>query len=524
MAAAPRILVVDDEPKICEFLETLLHQDGYVTDTAPSGDAALEKISSASYDLIISDLKMPGIDGFELAKRVKVLRSGLPIVIVTGYATVGTAIQALRQGVDDYVTKPFKIDEMRKVISRVLEKSKLEMENRRLVAELAAANEELKRHRAALADQVKITTTDLECANADLRLRVHELAVLNEVGACAASALDVDKLLAQGVRVVAEKLGVTKLCILLREGDWLVTKACQGPETAASIGGRIRVGTGTTGRAAASFEPLVVTDMGKVAEDEWLKPKHSLVCVPIIFKQDNLGVMCATDKRSGEPFTASDLRLFGTIASQIAPAIENARLYRKLEDSSYATVRALVAGLEAKDPYLHGHALRVTSYALAIGAALGMKKQQLVILERAGQLHDIGKLGISDVILNKPSRLTPSEFESVKMHPVYGEDIIKHLDFLSDVRPVIRHHHERIDGRGYPDGKKGDEIELLARILSVADAFDAMTSPRSYRPAKDVAEAQREISSLRTKQFDSVVADAFCDAVVAQGPQTLRNS
>jgi HD-GYP domain-containing protein (c-di-GMP phosphodiesterase class II) len=253
-----------------------------------------------------------------------------------------------------------------------------------------------------------------------------------------------------------------------------------------------------------------------VAEDEWLRPSRSLVCVPIVYKEDILGVMCATDKRPSDTFTSSDVRLLGTVASQIAPAIENARLYRKLEDSSYATVRALVAGLEAKDPYLHGHALRVTSYALAIGAALGMQKRQLMTLERAGQLHDIGKLGISDVILNKPGRLTPSEFEAVKMHPVYGEDIIKHLDFLSDVRPVIRHHHERIDGAGYPDGKKGEEIELLARILSVADAFDAMTSPRPYRPAKDVSEAQKEITSLRAKQFDSAVADAFCGAVVSK--------
>jgi len=523
MAVPPKILVVDDEAKICEFLETLLQQDGYATESACSGDAAVEKISRGGYDLIISDLKMPGLDGFELAKRVKETRHDLPIVIVTGYATVGTAIQALRQGVDDYVTKPFKIDEMRKVVSRVLEKSKLEAENRRLVADLAAANEELKRHRASLADQVKATTSDLERANADLRLRVHEMAVLNEVGACAAAALDLDKLLAQGVRLVAEKLGVTKMCILLREGEWLVARACQGPQTADSIGARIRIGTGTAGRAAASVEPVVVTN-GGAPGDEWIKPGHSLVCVPIVYKQDTLGVMCAADKRSREPFTPADIRLFGTIAGQIAPAIENARLYSKLEESSYATVRALVAGLEAKDPYLHGHALRVTSYALAIGAALGMKKRQLMTLERAGQLHDIGKLGISDVILNKPARLTPSEYEAVKMHPVYGEEIIKHLEFLSDVRPVIRHHHERMDGSGYPDGKRGNEIELLARILSVADAFDAMTSPRPYRPAKDVAEAQKEIASLRARQFDPTVADAFCHAVVSKDAQAAQSS
>jgi HD-GYP domain-containing protein (c-di-GMP phosphodiesterase class II) len=110
------------------------------------------------------------------------------------------------------------------------------------------------------------------------------------------------------------------------------------------------------------------------------------------------------------------------------------------------------------------------------------------------------------------------------MHPVYGEEIIQHLDFLSDVRPVIRHHHERVDGRGYPDGKKGDEIELLARVLSVADAFDAMTSPRPYRPAKDVAEAQKEIAALRAKQFDSEVADVFCEAVVSRDSGTAQNS
>jgi putative nucleotidyltransferase with HDIG domain len=198
----------------------------------------------------------------------------------------------------------------------------------------------------------------------------------------------------------------------------------------------------------------------------------------------------------------------------MAPAIENARLYKELEESTLSTVRALVAGLEAKDPYLRGHAQRVTQYALEIARGMNLPESDMLVIERAGQLHDLGKMGISDQILSKPSSLTRDEYEVVKQHPVLGEQIIQPLRFLDDVRPAIRHHHERPDRSGYPDGLGSSETNLPAKIIAVADAFDAMTSPRPYRPAKETAEACREIASLRNVQFDPYAADLFCQRVI----------
>ncbi len=140
---------------------------------------------------------------------------------------------------------------------------------------------------------------------------------------------------------------------------------------------------------------------------------------------------------------------------------------------------------------------------------MGISQEEIGNIERAGALHDIGKIGIPDVIINKPTRLTPEEFEKIKEHPAIGEQMIRPIPFLNRARAIIRHHHERFDGRGYPDGIKGDEIELGARIMAVADTFDAMTSDRSYRQARSVEEARVEIDQCRSTQFDPAVVDAF---------------
>ncbi len=516
--SAPRVLVVDDEPKICELLETLLRKEGYLVDTALDGSAAIGKLGGSDYNLVLSDIKMPGMDGFELARRIKEMHEDLPLVVITGYATMETAVQALRQGVDDYVTKPFKLDEIRSVISRVLAKTKLTLENRRLVSELEATNEELRRHRQTLKDEVKVAGEDLKSANLALRQRVQELEMLNEIGTCAASELDRDELLEACARLVGDKLQVTRASIVLREGEWLTVKACYGPEAAKLVGIRKRIGEGVAGEVVRSAKPVlvkdIVTDSRFSRHADWGYVTNSLAGVPIIYKRKTLGAICATDKRSGEAFTESDVHLLGTIASQVAPAIENTRLYKELQESTLATVRSLVAGLETKDAYLSGHSRRVTLYALEIGKVMNVDEDDMLVIERASQLHDLGKIGVPEQILSKPASLTPDEYEVVKRHPILSEQIIRPLEFLKKVRPPIRHHHERPDGKGYPDGQGRDEMCRLTKIIGVADAFDAMTSARPYRRAKGTDEACSEISSLRGKQFDPDAADVFCDHVV----------
>lgn len=183
--------------------------------------------------------------------------------------------------------------------------------------------------------------------------------------------------------------------------------------------------------------------------------------------------------------------------------------FRELKSIYNGLVFSLVYAIDAKSPWTKGHSERVTNYALSIAKELGLKEKDIETLHVAALLHDIGKIGTYDVILEKPGRLTDEEFDLVKMHPAKGEEILKPISQLQNILPIIRSHHERIDGKGYPDGLKGDEIHLLARIICIADSFDSMTSERPYRQALGMEYAVSELKSCSGTQFDPQAVKAF---------------
>lgn len=185
------------------------------------------------------------------------------------------------------------------------------------------------------------------------------------------------------------------------------------------------------------------------------------------------------------------------------------QLYRMLRDPSAAAIRSLAAAVDAKDQYTHGHSERVTNYALEIGTQIDLSPDAMSSLRVAGLLHDLGKIGVPDIVLNKPGDLTQEERETVKEHPSVGANILRRAPHLENVVPAVLHHHERWDGLGYPDGLKGQEIPLVARILAVADAFDAMTSDRPYRRRMTIHEALLQLQANAGKQFDPSLVNAF---------------
>ncbi|GIW11453.1 MAG: hypothetical protein KatS3mg061_2510 [Dehalococcoidia bacterium] len=189
--------------------------------------------------------------------------------------------------------------------------------------------------------------------------------------------------------------------------------------------------------------------------------------------------------------------------------------YRELQATYFSTLQALAAAIDARDHYTYGHSQRVAAYAVEIARALGLESTAIETLRRAALLHDIGKIGVPDATLLKPGPLTPEEWATMKRHPVIGEQMIAGLKFLAEAALFIRCHHERWDGRGYPDGLQAEAIPLGARILAVADAFDAMTSTRPYRPALSLEQARAEAERGRASQFDSRVVDAFQDSIRA---------
>ncbi len=274
-------------------------------------------------------------------------------------------------------------------------------------------------------------------------------------------------------------------------------------------------GEGVAGSVAASGRPRLIKNTLQepsykkhdILHDE--KPK-SLACAPIVVKNRVEGVICCERllEKNG-PFTNDNLNLLTTLSCHAAVAIENSNLYNDLLRVYLETVQSLAAALDAKDSYTHGHSRRVTGLALALAREIKMNDNEINTLKHAALLHDIGKIGIAESILQKPSSLTNEEFDCIKNHPITGARILESVEFLKSVCLQIKHHHERFDGRGYPDKLAGAQIPLGSRIIALADTYDAMTSTRPYRQGLSHETALEEIKRCAGSQFDPEVVEIF---------------
>lgn len=237
--------------------------------------------------------------------------------------------------------------------------------------------------------------------------------------------------------------------------------------------------------------------------------RESVICAPLADKDKVIGTITIANPVDGTEFGMSDLELLTTIAAQASVAIRNARLYEEQESTYLNTVQALVSAIEASDAYTRGHSDRVTRYSVALAKRMGIEGEQLKQLEQAAVLHDIGKIGIDVNLLHKKEKLTPADIEVLKLHPSIGVRILEPIHFLGTVREIIEQHHERYDGKGYPNGLSGAEWRLEGKILAVCDTYDAMTSDRPYRKALSHEIAIQEIKDHSGAQFDPVVAEEF---------------
>ncbi|MCK4308999.1 MAG: HD domain-containing protein [Candidatus Atribacteria bacterium] len=267
----------------------------------------------------------------------------------------------------------------------------------------------------------------------------------------------------------------------------------------------------TFGWIAKNKKPLYIKDL---EQDKRFSKKETvdykikqLLMVPIIIENEVKGVI-SLDNAS---FTTDIINLLESFSEQAAVAINNAHLYKKIQDSYFEIVKALAQAIEAKDPYTHGHSERVMKYSLAIAPRFGLSKKEKDSLRYAAILHDIGKIGVRGIILNNPDGLTVGEYDEVKKHTIIGENIIRPIELLRTIRPLIRHHHEWYNGKGYPDGLSKEDIPLGARILAVVDAYDAMKSDRPYRKALTEEIATQELKRGSGSQFDPQVVEAFLE-------------
>ena len=334
------VLVVDDDLAVRELLVEGLDSFGFQAVTASDINEAFEIVQREPLGLVLSDIDMPGGSGIQLLRRIKNFDADLDVIMVTGAIDADTAVQAIRQGASDYVTKPFNLDEVQIVVERTLEKRRLILENQA--------------HQEHLEDLVAKRTKEL-----------------------------------------LEK------------------------------------------------------------------------------KQEIEALFC------------------------------------ELESSYESTMQALVTALDLRDNATHGHSYRVVQYASIIAETMGVTEPDLTWIRRGAILHDVGKIGVSDAVLRKPGKLNETEWLEMRRHPEMGYGMLKHIPFLKPALGIVLYHQERFDGSGYPEGLKGQEIPLGARIFAVVDTLDAMTSDRPYRKALTLADVHAEVERCKGTQFDPRVVEAF---------------
>lgn len=383
---------------------------------------------------------------------------------------------------------------------------------------------------AVLSENLAKMTDSLKERTEGLTRKVLELATLYEMSRVLGSTLDLDVLLDavldSTLRIFDADVGYVVL--VDRESQELSLRAWRGTP-------RVQQGSITGGGSMAEwvvkegrpllFNPPHAAD-GKGRKVEPTTGAAAAACVPMHGADGVIGALAVGSTDPEARFTSEDVRLLSTIANHATIAVGNIELYQSLQDSYLSTVRALAAAIDAKDPYTRGHSERVATYALMIAERIGLSAEQQDALEMASYLHDIGKIGIPEDILLKPGKLSDEEMGQMRHHPLIGANILKPVSFPWPILPVVRHHHEHYDGRGYPAGLRGEEIPLLARILTVADSYEAMTSDRPYRRGRSTREAIVELRRCAGTQFDPALVDAFTQVLesIAEEPGSAASA
>jgi putative nucleotidyltransferase with HDIG domain len=471
----PRVLVVDDEKFIRDIIADFLGMEGYIVRTAEDGSSAVSELERARYDMVISDLKMPRMGGLDLLKEVSKAHPDTLTVIMTGFGTVETAIDAMKRGAYDYILKPFKVEEVVHIVQRGLEKRRLTAEN----------------------------------------LRLREALSLYKVSEAIAASLSLDEVIATLTDGALTEVRADLVSTWLDDGEGGYFQRNQTPASHLPAGEEfgqldqvrivelLKAGTPLVEHGARARELFAEHPARQVS---------SIAVVPLKMRDRLMGWIAVVSLTASRRFDEGQRKLLSMMASRAAAAIENARLYQDLQATFQQTIQSLARTIDRMDHYTSGHSERVARYAVALARWLGLPESDIEVVRHSALMHDIGKIGCV-MNLNKPGKLTLDEYEIFKRHPVYGREILDPIRFLGPVVPGVYLHHERWDGRGYPLGLAKADIPLIARIISIADTYDAMTSDRSYRRALPHDVTVTEIERCSGTQFDPDLSGTFVDGI-----------
>ncbi|MCK5036471.1 MAG: response regulator [Candidatus Sabulitectum sp.] len=636
----PRILVVDDDPVICEVVHETLKNQGYSVDTAQSGAQVSDALALETYPIVLCDILLPDTNGLELMSEIKKMNPDTFVILFTGHASVDLAKEAIRQGAFDFITKPFTSNDIIEAVHRAEKTqrshfSEITSSELRILHELTISNKMTQSSKDAsltffgmktaesfgaeslriylqndkrgrmldkavdlgdgsfadevtwyflasrtmqsggevLLDPTNSENTDMSGTRASFMGTVIPTGDGNEGVILAGRSSRKDRFKTRDLKLLAlyaaqlgnqlQNLKMNEYLLLSNKELEKINLVTSGFSSSLDISSVIS----SVGYGLRNFIPFDAA--GFFVSSEKGSPYNYILMNGAIPKEKVLSSMKRQIKKSlgeelantlmdgvhtstfiGEDirsfenppeFTITELGDYGKVqgwivmssfagkshllpSSKFIPillrhatsALCNSLQHRENQRNYLETITALAQAVDAKDRYTNDHSRNVTAYTLALADKLGIRHQERKDLWNAALLHDIGKIAIPDGILNKPGKLTNEEYETIKTHPVKGCSILEPIKAFRSLLPAIRFHHERFDGKGYPDGLAGENIPLPARILTVADSFDAMTSSRVYRKSPGVEFALKQLHEHSGTQFDPELANAFIEIIKAR--------
>ncbi|MCP4230655.1 MAG: HD domain-containing protein [bacterium] len=353
-----------------------------------------------------------------------------------------------------------------------------------------------------------------------LEQKLMEMETLYMVSNELATTIDLDKITPTLLVILVGQMGTDKALLFLEqpsgEFDIFQSKGLQKKQLKDLV---LYKDKGVVRELSSSKSPLMLDILGMLHEGEMKEEVSRLLdlgislVIPMYFQDKLIGIVGVGAKVNNREYTSDELKLLTALVNLSAVSVETARLFLAMKDTYSGVVKSLVNAIEAKDPYTRGHTERVTRYASVFGKSLKLNEDEMQVLMFGAVLHDVGYIGVSEDILRNPNGITSEERNELERHPDIGVSIIRKLPFMEESIGIVKSHHERYDGKGYPDSLKGDDIPYYARILAVCDAFDAMTSERRYRSARTLTEAARELERNARTQFDPKLVKTFLELI-----------
>ena len=469
------LLIIDDERLLSRTLASIFTNHGYRVKWAETGEAGLALFQDG-VDIVLLDLKLPDMTGTEVLRELKRRRPETIVILMTAFASLENAVAAMKEGAYAYLTKPFEVDELLAMVEKVLAQQRRQQQERQLLGNLS---------------------------------------LIYKISKEMEGVIELQSVASLAVRYLADTLSMDICGVLVRdqEANQFSFAALRGV-----AGAKVELLEKRFSLDAVMYEQLVkkhqallipeLKSRPAILEHLAMKSPQSLFIFPLTARRKTIGLALFVSERS-VTLRDDDISRVSAVSAEIAPCLENAIRYLDLKQSYVSAVIELIRVGELRDGFPQGHADMVAELSAAVARTMGLPREEVEAVRMAALLHDMGRVVISEQILLKKGTLSSDEYAVVKQHSAVAAGIVAHLDTDKRIMPIILHHHERVDGGGYPNGLVGNAIPLGARILAVCDAFQAMISERPYRSPKTPNDAITELKRFRGAQFDSDVIEAF---------------